>query len=48
MKPITIFSWGYHGWGNHTPYLIKALDAVKESRGFKPLMFVGICFSIPH
>ena len=45
MKPITIFSWGYYGWGNHTPYLIKALDAVEESRGFKPLMFVDIRIS---
>ena len=45
MKPITIFSWGYYGWGNHTPYLIRALDAVEESRGFKPLMFVDIRIS---
>jgi len=40
MKPITISSWGYYGWGNHTPYLIKALDAAEESRGFKPLILL--------
>jgi len=34
MKPITIFAWQYYGWGNHTPYLFKALDAAEESRGF--------------
>ena len=45
MKPITIFSWGYYGWGNHTPYLIKALDEVEESRSFKPLIFVDIRIS---
>jgi hypothetical protein len=41
MKPITISSWGYYGWGNHTPYLIKALDWAEESRAFIPLIFVG-------
>lgn len=45
MKPITIFSWGYYGWGNHTPYLIKAFDAVEKSRIFKPLMYVDIRIS---
>jgi len=28
--------------GQSTPYLIKPLDAVKESRGFKTLMFADI------
>jgi hypothetical protein len=41
MKPITIFSWEYYGWGNHTPYLIKALDAAEEPSGFIPLIFIG-------
>ena len=41
MKPITISSWGYYGRGNHTPYLIKALDSAEESRAFIPLIFVG-------
>jgi len=38
----TIFSWGYYGWGNHTPELIEAVDAVEKSRGFKPPIFVDI------
>lgn len=42
MKTITVFSWGYYGWGNHTPQLVKAVDAVETSRGFNPLAFVDI------
>ena len=38
----TIFSWGYYGWGNHTPELIAAVDAIEKSRGFEPPMFVDI------
>src|ERR1700730_2953028 len=38
----TIFSWVYYGWGNHTAQLIEAVDAVEESRGFKPPVFVDI------
>jgi hypothetical protein len=42
MKPITIFSWGYKGWGNATKQLIKAVDAVEKSRDFEPPTFVDI------
>jgi len=42
MKPITIFSWGYYGWGNWTEQLIKVVDAVEESRGFGPPIFVDV------
>lgn len=42
MKPITLFSWGYYGWGNWTKQLVKAVDAVEESRGFKPPIFVDV------
>ena len=42
MRPITLFTWGYYGWGNHTPQLIEAVDAVELSRGFKPPIFVDI------
>ncbi|MCE9568043.1 MAG: hypothetical protein K8U57_39075 [Planctomycetes bacterium] len=38
----TLFSWGYYGWGNHTPDLIHAVDAVEKSRGFEPPIFVDI------
>ena len=44
MKPITIFSWGYWGWGNSTKQLVKAVDAVEESRGFKTPIFVDVRF----
>lgn len=42
MKSITLFSWGYYGWGNSTKQLIKAVDAVESSRGFGPPIFVDI------
>jgi len=38
----TLFTWGYYGWGNHTPNLVKAVDAVETSRGFQPPIFVDI------
>ena len=37
---VTLFSWGYYGWGNHTHNLVEAVDAVEKSRGFKPPFFV--------
>src|SRR5262245_36744346 len=40
--PITLFTWGYYGWGNHTQQLVKAVDAVETSRGYKPPIFVDI------
>lgn len=42
MKPITIFTWGYYGWGNHTPQLVHAVDAVESSRSFESPIFVDI------
>jgi hypothetical protein len=38
----TLFTWGYYGWGNHTPNLLEAVDAVEVSRGYKPPFFVDI------
>jgi len=40
--PITIFAFGYYGWGNHTSQLVKAVDAVETNRGFQPPLFVDI------
>jgi hypothetical protein len=37
---ITLFTFGYYGWGNHTPQLVEAVDAVERSRGFEPPLFV--------
>jgi hypothetical protein len=42
MATTTIFTWGYYGWGNHTPQLVEAVDAVERSRGFEPPLFVDI------
>lgn len=37
---LTMFSFGYHGWGNCTEELDRAATAVERSRGFKPPLFV--------
>jgi len=42
MDKPTIFTWGCYGWGNHTPQLVEAVDAVESSRGFEPPLFVDI------
>lgn len=42
MKKLTLFTWGYYGWGNHTPQLVEAVDAVEKTRGFEPPVFVDI------
>lgn len=41
-QPFTIFSWGFHGWGNSTDQLIRSVDSIERSRGFKPPLFVEI------
>lgn len=42
MTATTLFTWGYYGWGNATPQLVEAVDAVEASRGFDPPIFVDI------
>jgi hypothetical protein len=42
MTATTLFTWGYYGWGNATPQLVEAVDAVEASRGFEPPTFVDI------
>ena len=37
---LTLFSFGYWGWGNATRRLVKAVDAVETARGFNPPVFV--------
>jgi len=36
MSSMPVFTFGYRGWGNHTPQLVEAVDAVETSRGFEP------------
>jgi hypothetical protein len=31
MMPVTIFTWGYYGWGNHTQQLVEAVDASRRA-----------------
>src|SRR5262245_2176608 len=42
MPATTLFTRGYYGWGNATPQLVEAVDAVEASRGFEPPTFVDI------
>jgi hypothetical protein len=39
---LTLFTWGYEGWGNWTDKLVEAVDAVERSRGWGPPLFVDI------
>lgn len=45
MEPLTLFTWGYWGWGSATADLVQAVDAVEAARGYKPPMFVDIRLS---
>ncbi len=40
--PVTLFSFGYWGWGNATRQLVRGIDAVEAARGFEPPLFVDI------
>lgn len=42
MHKLTVYMWGYWGWGNAAQELVKAVDAVERKRGFKPPVFVDI------
>jgi hypothetical protein len=39
---LTVFSWGYEGWGNATRQLAQSFNLVEESRGFGPPVFVDV------
>lgn len=41
-RKLTIFSWGYWGWGNSARHFVKAADAVEASRGYNQLIFVDV------
>jgi len=42
IAPITLFSFGYRGWGNAVPQLVEAIDAVEKSRGYAPPVFADV------
>lgn len=37
---VTLFSWGYWGWGNATERLVEAIDAAEQARGYRPPIFI--------
>jgi hypothetical protein len=39
---ITLFSWGYWGWGNATEQLVESANLAEKKRGLKPPVFVDI------
>jgi hypothetical protein len=39
---LTLFTWGFWGWGSSTRELVQAIDAFEKKRGFKPPIFVDI------
>src|SRR5690348_10296790 len=39
---LTVFSWGYEGWGNATAELVRAFDVVEAAHGYEPPVFVDI------
>lgn len=41
---LTIFSWGYWGWGNATRKLVEAFDRAERWAGFRRPIFVDIRF----
>jgi len=42
MEAVTLFSFGYAGWGNSIPQLLHATAEIERSRGFEPPVFVDV------
>lgn len=43
-EALTIFTFGYWGWGNHTPQMVDAFDASEARAGFAAPLFVDTRF----
>lgn len=39
---VTLYTRGYHGWGNATEAFVRLADRVEAARGFAPPLFVDI------
>jgi hypothetical protein len=39
---VTVFSWGYQGWGNATRELLAATSVLELHRGYEPPLFADI------
>ena len=37
---LTVFSWGYYGWGGAPTRFVEAVNSVERARGFEPPLFV--------
>jgi hypothetical protein len=44
-QALTIFTWGYWGWGASTPQFVEAAGAVENARGYTPPVFVDVRIS---
>jgi hypothetical protein len=42
MRKLTIFSWGFWGWGTQTPLFVKNADHIEKLRGYKPPIFADV------
>lgn len=42
---ITVFSWGYWGWGSSTMEFVRRVDAIEKSRGKRTPLFADIRLS---
>lgn len=45
IQKLTIFTFGYWGWGNHTQELLKLIDTAERKAGYAPPVFVDIRFN---
>jgi hypothetical protein len=45
MKPITLYSWGYWGWGGSVKQFLRCTEAVEAAGEFNPPIFVDIRIS---
>jgi len=39
-KGLTLFSFGYHGWGTSTEDLVRVVDAIEAHQGFAPPVWI--------
>lgn len=42
---LTLFTFGYWGWGNATRQLLRAIDTVERKKGFRPPVFFDIRYN---
>lgn len=41
-RTLTLFTWGYYGWGPYTRQLLQLTSAVEAARDYEPPLFVDI------